>query len=211
MKPRLDPRYSRYETQRNQVQFYCGTTTAPRTARSHVTRDTSLSSTMNTAQWECSKPNFHGFTNGLQHRACICDPIRRTKHHKTGCECVCGLASVLFPISTPLIPAVQWRWWRRPVSGDEQWETRAYRRANTTSGQWSRTRAMPPVAGSRSSHQVTQVTQVTRHTLSPPHRHSASAGFHHFLPGPHPGIPASWHPGIPAIGKARIASYSCCG
>ena len=55
------------------------------------------------------------------------------------------------------------------AASDEQWETRAYRRANTTSGQWSRTRAMPPVAGSRSSHQVTQVTQVTRHTLSPPH------------------------------------------
>ena len=198
MKPRLDPRYSRYETQRNQVQFYCGTTTAPRTARSHVTRDTSLSSTMNTAQWECSKPNFHGFTNGLQHRACICDPIRRTKHHKTGCECVCGLASVLFPISTRLIPAVQWRWWRRPVSGDEQWETRAYRRANTTSGQWSRTRAMPPVAGSRSSHQVTQVTRHTSHIVTT----TSTLRLRWF--SPFPSWPASWHPGILASCSARM-------
>ena len=84
---------------------------------------------------------------------------------------MCGLASVLFPISTRLIPAVQWRWWRRPVSGDEQWETRAYRRANTTNGQWSRTRAVPPVAGSRSSHQVTQVTRHTRHTSHVTHCH----------------------------------------
>ena len=51
----------------------------------------------------------------------------------------------------------------------------------------------PPVAGSRSSHQV---TQVTRDTLSPLHYTTplASAGFHHFLPGPHPCILASWHP-----------------
>ena len=48
----------------------------------------------------------------------------------------------------------------------------------------------PPVAGSRSAHQV---TQVTRDTLSPLHYTTplASAGFHHFLPGPHPGILAS--------------------
>ena len=127
----------------------------------------------------------------------ICDSIRLTKHHKTGCECVCGLASVLFPISTPLIPAVQWRWWRRPVSGDEQWETRAYRRANTTSGQWSRTRAMPPVAGSRSSHQVTQVTRHTSHIVTT----TSTLRLRWFSPFPswptsrHPGIAASWHPG----------------